>query len=60
MADVPKKSKGKKAAAPPEIKVIVAKIQRQKRKYVTAIAGLETVPGKQHKQITYIVVDFTY
>lgn len=39
------KKKGKKTAGPPEVKVIIAKIQRQKRKYVTAVAGLETVPG---------------
>lgn len=45
----PKKQKNsKKAAAPPEIKVVVAKIQRQKRKFITAIAGLETVPGNSY------------
>lgn len=46
-ADAPKKQKGgKKAAVVVETKVIIAKIQRQKRKFITAIAGLETVPGK--------------
>ena len=44
----PKKQKGgKKAAALVETKVIIAKIQRQKRKFITAIAGLETVPGEE-------------
>lgn len=35
----------KKKASQVETKVIIARIQRQKRKFVTAIAGLETVPG---------------
>jgi translation initiation factor 1 (eIF-1/SUI1) len=39
----PKKKPGSKKEK--ESKVVIAKIQRQKRKYVTAIAGLETVPG---------------
>jgi density-regulated protein len=28
-----------------EVKVVIAKVQRQKRKYITVVAGLETVPG---------------
>ena len=36
----------KKKAAPPEMKVIIARVQRQKRKYVTAVSGLDTIPGK--------------
>ncbi|CAM9543147.1 unnamed protein product [Ectocarpus fasciculatus] len=52
----PKKQKNsKKAAAPPEIKVVVAKIQRQKRKFITAIAGLETVPDLRLKDATKVL-----
>jgi hypothetical protein len=47
---VAKKKSGSKKAAP-EMKVVIAKIQRQKRKYVTAIAGLETVPGLRHQMM---------
>jgi density-regulated protein DRP1 len=36
-----KKVKGPKKV---EVRVVIAKIQRQKRKYVTAVAGLESVP----------------
>ena len=32
-----------------EMRVVIAKIQRQKRKFVTAVAGLETVPGLKIK-----------
>jgi density-regulated protein DRP1 len=39
----------KKAPAAPDCKVIIARIQRQKRKYVTAVAGLETVPNLKLK-----------
>lgn len=39
----------KKKAAPPEMKVIIARVQRQKRKYVTAVSGLETVPDLKLK-----------
>ena len=35
------KEKKKKAPKKVEVKVIIAKIQRQKKKYITAIAGLE-------------------
>ncbi len=35
-------SSSKKVAEP---RVVIAKIQRQKRKFITAIAGLESVPG---------------
>jgi translation initiation factor 1 (eIF-1/SUI1) len=41
--EAPKKKGGKKSAEP---RVVIAKIQRQKRKFVTAIAGLESVPGE--------------
>lgn len=44
-----KKGIGKKTAssgAAAETKVVIARIQRQKRKFVTAVAGLETVPSK--------------
>jgi hypothetical protein len=50
-----KKSGGSKKGSVPEIKVIIAKIQRQKRKYVTAIAGLESVPGAFHKIIFHLI-----
>lgn len=35
----------KKVAEAGEVKVIIAKVQRQKRKYVTVVAGLESVQG---------------
>jgi density-regulated protein DRP1 len=54
--DDPKKKKGnkgigskKKTGPTNECKVIIARIQRQKRKYVTAIAGLDTVPNLKIK-----------
>jgi hypothetical protein len=34
-----------------ETRVVIAKVQRQKRKFITAVAGLDTVPG------TYIVTN---
>jgi density-regulated protein DRP1 len=39
----------KKAAAAMVTRVVIAKIQRQKKKYVTAIAGLESVPDLKIK-----------
>lgn len=43
-----KKDKGigpkKKVTSAVECKVIIARIQRQKKKYVTSVAGLDTVP----------------
>lgn len=49
-----KKSKGSGAAAPKkssnvETKIIISKIQRQKRKFVTVVTGLETVPDLKVK-----------
>ena len=32
-----------------KVRIVIAKIQRQKRKFVTAIAGMETVPGLKLK-----------
>jgi density-regulated protein len=32
-----------------ETKVVITKVQRQKRKYVTVVAGLETVPNLKIK-----------
>ncbi len=50
--DKKKKKKGvgskKKAAAAVETRVVVARIQRQKRKFITVVSGLDTVPGKCH------------
>jgi density-regulated protein DRP1 len=51
------KKKKKKGAAPKtkktldinDCKIVIARIQRQKRKYVTAIAGLESVPDLKIK-----------
>ena len=45
-----KKNKGPKLKKSVELatgktQVVIAKIQRQKRKFITAVAGLETVPG---------------
>ena len=37
-AKAPKKVKAPKK---PEVKIVIAKIQRQKKKYITAVAGLE-------------------
>mmetsp|Transcript_25215 Transcript_25215/g.24132 ORF Transcript_25215/g.24132 Transcript_25215/m.24132 type:complete len:230 (+) Transcript_25215:115-804(+) len=34
----------KKVKEIPQTKIVIARIQRQKRKYVTAVAGLDTVP----------------
>jgi density-regulated protein len=53
-----KKKKKKKAAAPKnkaiasidDCRVIIARIQRQKRKYVTSVVGLETVPDLKIKE----------
>ena len=28
-----------------EVKIIIARVQRQKRKFVTTVVGLDTVPG---------------
>lgn len=39
----------KKTGMAVETRVIIAKIQRQKRKFVTAVAGLESVPGLKIK-----------
>lgn len=49
-----KKKKKKGAAAPKkalilETKVVIARVQRQKRKFVTVVAGLETVPNLKIK-----------
>ena len=54
-----KDKKGKKVVAPKKAKVqniedarvIIARIQRQKRKYVTAVAGLESVPDLKIKEV---------
>ncbi len=35
-------------------KVVIAKVQRQKRKYVTVVAGLETVPDLKIKDAAKI------
>lgn len=32
-----------------ETKIVIARIQRQKRKFVTAVAGLDTVPDLKIK-----------
>jgi density-regulated protein len=56
--DAPKKKKEKnkigakianKSEEEQKTKVIIARIQRQKRKFVTAVAGLETIPGLKIK-----------
>lgn len=39
----------KKAKEVLETKIVIARIQRQKRKYVTAVAGLDTVPDLKIK-----------
>ena len=53
--DDKKSKKGKKAAkGPPETKVIIGLVQRQKKKYVTVIAGLETVPDLKLKDAAKI------
>ena len=39
----------KKAKEVVETKIVIARIQRQKRKYVTAVAGLDTVPDLKIK-----------
>jgi density-regulated protein DRP1 len=54
-----KKPKGGGAAAPKkaavmDTKVIISRIQRQKKKYVTVIAGLETVPDLKLKDATKV------
>jgi hypothetical protein len=46
-----KKNKGPKLKKSVELatgktQVVIAKVQRQKRKFITAVAGLETVPGR--------------
>lgn len=42
----------KKAAAVVECKVVIARVQRQKKKFVTAVVGLETVPDLRLKDAT--------
>ena len=46
---------GKKAVkGPPETRVIIGLVQRQKKKFVTVIAGLETVPDLKLKDAAKI------
>jgi translation initiation factor 1 (eIF-1/SUI1) len=54
----PRKHKGAaalKTAKVYDTRVIIARIQRQKRKFVTAIAGLETVPDLRLKDATKVL-----
>eukprot|EP01039_Chlorochromonas_danica_P004470 gene4470-4896_t len=49
-----KKPRGAGAAAPRkaavmQTKIVIARVQRQKRKYITAVAGLETIPDLKIK-----------
>jgi hypothetical protein len=37
-----------------ETKVVITKVQRQKRKYVTVVAGLETVPNLKIKDASKV------
>jgi translation initiation factor 1 (eIF-1/SUI1) len=38
-----------------ETKVVITKVQRQKRKYVTVVAGLETVPNLKIKDASKVL-----
>lgn len=52
-----KKNKGPKLKKSVEVatgktQVVIAKVQRQKRKFITAVAGLDTVPGTLLSNVT--------
>ena len=42
----------KAKAGPGECKVTINRVQRQKRKFVTAVIGMETVPGIKMKEVS--------
>lgn len=41
----------KKKAAPPDIKVVLQLLQRQKRKMITVVTGIETIPDAKIKDV---------